>query len=145
MKSHSVPEALLIHGSAVLDSVLVPHGFAFRIVKVGTGSGGDFAVGCYEAPERSIELHVRQVLGIVIFHKGNMKLDHRDVVSCLGLDPEEVAYPGFPKSPIESFEHLRRDLVAPLAGFLDGSIDSRLAECAGVLKVDPDAFKPGLP
>ena len=141
----SDPGKFLERGKLVLDQTLRGRGYTFKIVTEGTGSGGNFAVGRYEKEDRSIELHVRHALGIVIYKVGESTLKHQDLVACLGIRREEFSYPGFSDDPLEAFEHLRHDLEGPLARFLDGSEDTRFGDCARQIASDPDHFKPGLP
>ena len=132
------PRELLHRGRAVLDPVLCSRGFTFRLIKEGSGSGGHFAVGRYEKPGRSIELHVRFELGIVIYRLNGSELRHQQLMDCLGVMREDQAYPGFSEDPVEGFEHLRQDLEGPLRAFVDGEEDARFLECAEEPVVTPD-------
>jgi hypothetical protein len=112
---------------------------------VGSGSGGDFAIGRYIKPRRSIELHVRFVLGIVLYRIGDQELKHQDLMACLGIPRERVSYPGYSEEPTDSFRHLRMDLEGPLRGILDGSIDDGFRECVHQQALTDDRSKRWLP
>jgi hypothetical protein len=136
------PAALLAEGRTILDPLLEPFGYEFRLVRTGSSSGGDFAVGRYETGERGIELHVRHALGIVKYIVSDRVLRHQDFMKCLG---EEASYPGFSDDPMDAFRHLGHDFEGPLRGFIGGTGDAALHECADRLAKDPGAFKRSLP
>lgn len=134
---------LLDQGRSILDPVLEPHGFGFEIVAEGKSSGGPVAVGEYRRGDRSVELHVRWALGIVRYRIGDIALDHRDYVACLG---GVAAYPGFSDGPLDSFRHLAADLRAVCSAFVTGADDDNFRRCAERVQADPGVFrKHGLP
>ena len=139
------PRELLDRGRAILDEVLRERGFTFNIVTEGSGSGGNFAIGRYEKGNRSIELHVRYALGIVIYRLGDSELRHQDLVDCFKVPREDQSYPGFSDDPVEGFEHLRQDLQGPLAAFLEGTGDAQFLDYAKRVNIDPAGSKPRLP
>lgn len=128
------PRDVLNAGARELESLLVPHGFAFRVSDEGKGSGGQYASGDFQRGNRRLELHFRWSLGLVTyhvggwslgpFHVGARSLGHADYVRAVksvtgsSAQPE---YPGFSDDPLSAFRHLRRDLERFGQIFLAGS------------------------
>jgi len=115
------PEATLRQGASILTPALQPLGFRFDVVQVDESSGGPFAVWVFDRGDRSIELHVRSALGIVMYRVGDASLEHRAFMDELGV--VDRAYPGFSDDPLDGFRHLLEDLRKHGESFLDGSGD----------------------
>ncbi len=107
---------LLEEGANLLAPVLAGHGFVFRHVSSGIGSGGDYAEGRMEALPRAIEMHFRNTLGLVRFHYGNHSVAHEHYMKHLGVT-DRCEYPGYSESPMSGFQHLAHDLQAFGADF----------------------------
>src|SRR5688572_17765486 len=103
------PEQLLLTGCEVLNPVLVPHGFQFRLDEVGIGSGGHFAMGEYSRAQRALELHFRHSLGLVTYKLGSVNASHELMMRALHVQGQNE-YPGFSEDPLDGFRHLARDL-----------------------------------
>ena len=118
------PSEILLAGIKELDSIMVPHGFAFVLLQEGKSSGGSFANGEYWRGNRRLELHFRWSLGLVTYHVGNVSLGHEDYIRAL-LGTSKVrgqsSYPGFSTDPMDGFRHLREDLERFGDIFLTGS------------------------
>jgi hypothetical protein len=113
-------EELLLAGCQILDPVLVPHGFQFRLVLVGKGSGGHFARGEYCRGQRGLELNFRWSLGVVIYSLGSVSAAHEAVMRALGVHGRNE-YPGFSDDPLAGFRHLRADIERHGHVFLTGT------------------------
>ena len=103
------PKKLLGEGANLLAPALAGHGFLFRHVGSGMGSGGDYAEGRMEALPRAIELHFRNTLGLVRFHFGNYSVAHDHYMKHLGV-ADRCKYPGYSESPMNGFRHLADDI-----------------------------------
>jgi hypothetical protein len=114
------PEELLRSGCQLLDAVLVPHGFRFRVGSTGKGSGGHFAAGKFLRGDRALTLHFRWSLGLVSYSHGTVSASHEALVRALGVW-KEAAYPGFSDDPLDGFRHLAADLRRYLGVFLSGT------------------------
>lgn len=117
----------LEQGAQILAPVLNPHGFKFRTVDFGRGSGGSYAHGEFVRDDRRLELHLRWSLGCVIYHFGPLSLQHDDYMRAL-LGRSRVGYFPGPHSddPLAGFEELRRDLLEHCSDFLTGSAEQFL-------------------
>jgi hypothetical protein len=124
---------------AILDPVLNPHGFKFDPGPKGKGSGGVFASGRYVRGDRSLDLHVRQSLGLVTYHIGDGMLDHETYMRFLGSYGRN-RYPGFTGTISQVFERLAEDLRDFCADFLMGS-GEQFTRFAHELERDPTKFK----
>lgn len=111
----------LQQGADILAPVLTPHGFHFRIVSSGTGSGGAFAHGEFVRGDRRLELHFRYSLGLVTYHVGALSPAHGDYVRALLGRSSAGHYPGTPAEPLAGFELLREDLVEHCFDFVSGT------------------------
>ncbi len=124
------PRDVLNAGARELESVLVPHGFAFCVSDEGKSSGGRYASGEYQRGDRRLELHFRWSLGLVKYHVGGWSLDHAEYVRAVQAvtgTRVQPAYPGFSDDPLAAFHHLGRDLERFGKVFLGGS-DAAFAE-----------------
>jgi len=120
---------MLIEGCTILDPVLVPEGFSFKVIETAKGSGGHYAVGSYSARNRTLELHARWALGIVRYGIREEWIDHSRLMEALGVR-DRAAYPGFSDDPLDGFRHLRADLERFASGFVSGRDCDRLAQLA---------------
>lgn len=132
------PVDVLAEGSAILAPVLTPLGYSLAETAQGKGSGGAFATGRWLCGERSIEIHVRQALGIVDYRWGDLTLSHQQY---LRVQDVGGSYPGFRDNPIDGFRHLAEDLAGPVHPMLvcDHAEFAALVEAAHAL---PDHFLP---
>ena len=110
-------------GTAILDPILLRHGFRWTAEQTGKGSGGEFACGQYVRGDRRLELHFRYSLGLVAYHVGEYALDHESYMEVLGVPRGAAQYPGFSDDPLDGFRHLAHDLDAYGAEFLAGDAD----------------------
>ena len=122
----SIPTAqdrqeMLQRGVDILAPVLVPHGFQFRIVSSGCGSGGAFAHGEFVRGDRRLELHFRYSLGLVTYHIAGLSLAHDDYLRALLGRSSAGHYPSTSDEPLAAFELLRQDLVEHCSDFVSGS------------------------
>ena len=109
----------LCEGSSLLESVLAPFGFAFRVLGSGDSSGGRFASGVFEHDERRLEFSFRYSLGLVTYSIGGASLSHSEYMRALG-HASDASYPGFSSDPLDGFRHLRQDLERFGSEFLTG-------------------------
>ena len=114
------PTRTLRQGVALLEPVLVPYGFAFAFRQEGQGSGGGFAWGEFIRDDRRLELHYRHALGIVVYHVGDLWIDHKAYIRALGVPSGANQYPGFSQNPTDSFRHLAHDLARYAGDFREG-------------------------
>jgi hypothetical protein len=78
-------QATLEVGVAILREVMDSHSFIWMMKTAGEGSGGAFASGEFQRrslinsePPRSLELHLRYSLGMVMYRIGPLSLSHVD-------------------------------------------------------------------
>jgi hypothetical protein len=134
------PTDVLIKGHEILDEVLGPNGFEFRVEGPGRGSGGDFARGSYVRGDRRLELHVRYSLGLVTYHVGNHSIGHTDLMECVAGPRNDAQYPGISADPLDGFRHLKADLQRYGTDFLEGS-EELLGRYARSAAAKPKGFK----
>ena len=116
-----LPVEYLREGCAILDPVLNLSGFKFELGGSGASSGGPFAFGNYVSGDRRLELHHRFSLGMVIYHYGELSVDHESYMrAVLGADGRN-RYPGFSEEPLAAFEGLKFDLEHYASAFLLGN------------------------
>jgi hypothetical protein len=114
-------DEMLERGAALLDPLLVAHGFSFKLVDKGNSSGGPFCSGEFRKEERRLELHFRDSLGMVRYHLAACSMSHLDYVRSVIGKPNLGHYPGFSDDPIDGFRHLLFDLQEHGADFLSGT------------------------
>ena len=122
------PTQLLRDGAALLAPCLDAAGFRFVERETGVGSGGPFAVGEFQKEHRTLELHVRSALGIVVYRAAGVTILHEALMRGVAAN-ERPSYPGFSEDPLDGFRHLRADLDRFGDSFLRGS-DQDFAEAA---------------
>jgi hypothetical protein len=132
----------LLAGVAILNPVLEPHGFTFKLETSGEGSGGSFASGAYQKEGRRLELHFRYSLGLVTYSIGQDSLDHENYMRLLGVYGQNK-YPDFTADPLESFRSLAMDIQNYCQNFTSGD-GKDFQALAAKLKKNPAMFK-GLP
>lgn len=115
------PMDVLMKGQEILDEVLVPNGFEFRVEGSGRGSGGDFAWGSYIRDDRRLELHVRYSLGLVTYHVGSHSIGHMDLMECIAGLKNDTEYPRVSADPLDGFRHLKSDLQRYGSDFFEGT------------------------
>lgn len=115
------PAEVLRSGCAILDPVLVEHGFNRISIKSGPGSGGEFARTDYVRGKRRLELHFRYSLGLVTYHLDATRLAHEAYMRAVLGRRGDNQYPGFSEDPLDGFRHLRHDLEHHCSEFLRGS------------------------
>lgn len=103
------PREILEHGRAVLDSVLLSHGFAFEPGVAAVGSGGAFARGAYVRGSHRLEFSVREHLGEVVYRVGPTLISHEELMRVIA-GPRRAKYPGFSDDPLDGFRGLKDDL-----------------------------------
>lgn len=130
------PAAVLRAGAEILAPALVPHGFRFRLVVTGRGSGGAFAVGEYVRGDRRLEFHFRYSLGLVTYHVGSLAVPHEALMRAVVPPGERTAYPGFSADPLDGFRHLREDLARYATTFVTGSDDAALTVLSRALELE---------
>lgn len=111
----------LRRGADILAPVLVLHGFRFREIASGKGSGGVFAQGEFACGERKLVLHFRYSLGLVTYHIGELALSHEDYMRALLGRKGASRYPGFSEDAIAAFEDLRHDMLEHCSDFVSGA------------------------
>jgi hypothetical protein len=131
------PKKLLEEGAKLLAPVLAGHGFVFRHISSGIGSGGDYAEGRMEALPRAIELHFRNTLGLVRFHYGSSSVAHAHYMTYLGV-ADRCEYPGYSEDRMYGFRHLAHDIQAFGADFF-GSAENLIA--ASKIEAEEEAAK----
>jgi hypothetical protein len=114
-------EEILERGSELLETLLAPHGFAFRVIGAGNSSGGDFAYGEFRKHNRSLELHLRHTLGKVSYHLTDHEMSHENYMRSVLGRHHSSHYPGFSDDPFDGFRHLRLDLEKHGSEFLAGT------------------------
>jgi len=117
----SVPLQVLRQGLAVLDPILKSHGFSFRELPSGRGSGGPYASGIYVNGDRSLEIHFRFSLGLVTYRFGNRAVEHEFYMRAVLGNAGGNHYPGFSDDPLSGFENLAYDLQNFATAFLTGN------------------------
>jgi len=141
----------LLAGIEILNPVLKPHGFVFRIESSGKGSGGHFAGGAYRKSvwrrwlgghDRRLKLHFRYSLGLVTYSIGKDSLDHESYMRLLGVYGQNK-YPDFPDNPLESFRSLAMDIQNFCPDFTSGD-GKDFHALAAKLAENPAMFR-GLP
>jgi len=114
---------ILQRGANILEPVLVPHGFQFRIVASGRSSGGPSAHGEYTHGGRRLELHFRYSLGLVTYHVGALSLAHDDYMRALLGRSGAGNFPLFSEEPLSGFEALKLDLINYCSDFISGTAE----------------------
>lgn len=116
----TTPSDALLEGVALLNPVLVPHGFSFSLGACGSSSGGAFASGSFSRDNRSLELHFRFGLGMVTYRIGEAEIDHESFLRHSGKWAQR-SFPNFGSVPSESFLALAQDLSRFFSDFLSGN------------------------
>jgi hypothetical protein len=125
------PREFIENGRVILDSVLLPHGFAFKEIESGKSSGGEYASGRYEKADRNLEIHFRHTLGLVTYHIGALAISHEAYMRSLLGTKAGNKYPGFSNDPLEAFSNLAFDLNSFCLDFLMGS-GKEFARCVAI-------------
>jgi hypothetical protein len=130
------PGDTLRAGTAILDTILAPHGFIVGPISSGAASGGSFAWCEYCRGNRRLRLHFRYSLGLVEYELGGVTLSHEDFMWSVQGRRWATNYPGFSKDPLDGFRHLAADLTQYAQDFLTGSDNDfiRHADRAAALK-----------
>ncbi len=110
MPGEDAPRDHLLNGIIVLESVLVPKAFTFRLRGEGKGSGGNFAWGEFVRDDRRLALHFRWNLGLVRYHIGDHSASHESYMRELGVW-SRCEYPGFSDDATAAFVGLAHDLL----------------------------------
>jgi hypothetical protein len=121
-------EEMLQRGSVLLAPVLLGHGFSFKILEAGGGSGGHFASGEFKRGTRRLQFHFRHSLGIVTYSLADRSMTHQQYMRSVQGGVEASNYPGFSDDPLDAFRHLLLDLEQHGSDFLSGT-DERLLRC----------------
>lgn len=117
------PLETLNKGAKLLEPLLVSHGFAFRLIGAGKGSGGYYATGEFRRGDRGLEMHFRYSLGMVTYRVGGLSMDHEDYMRSVLGKRFASHYPGFSNDPLDAFRDLLFDLEAYCGEFLEGTDD----------------------
>jgi hypothetical protein len=139
MSLDGTPKYRLLAGAEILDPVLQPHGFVFKLECHDKGSGGPFASGAYCKGDRRLELHFRFSLGMVSYHFGEDSLEHETYMRLLGVYGRNQ-YPDFPTEPLESFRHLAADIKEYCENFTSGD-GEQFRSLARAFQKSPAMFK----
>jgi hypothetical protein len=123
------PIEVLREGCAILDPVLIEHGFSFTNGSSGRSSGGHYASGAYVNADRNLEIHYRYALGLVTYHFGQTSIDHESYMRAILMDKGGSRYPGFSDDPLAAFRDLAYDLQNFATAFLEGNFE-QFAICA---------------
>ena len=115
--------AIRERGRAILEPILLPHGFVWAPGIAGPSSGGPFAQGSFVCGNRRLEFSVRYSLGLVVYHMGELSLGHADYMRAVLQGGRQFQYPGFSNDPLDAFHHLAADLASLGASFLTGDSD----------------------
>jgi hypothetical protein len=112
---------VLALGRSLLDSVLVPHGFAFDEAASAARSTEAFARGAYVRDGRRLELGCREMLAIVVYQLDELLLTHDAYMQTVLGPAGSNMYPCFTGDPLDGFRHLKHDLDLYATIFLRGS------------------------
>ncbi|HEY1484210.1 MAG TPA: hypothetical protein VGF19_15870 [Candidatus Acidoferrum sp.] len=104
----------------ILDPVMLVHDFRFALERAGKSSGGPFASGSYVNGNRSLELHVRDSLGLVTYHYGDSSMTHTDYMTAVLEGTPGNKYPGFSSERLDAFRDLAFDIDNFAGAFLTG-------------------------
>jgi hypothetical protein len=129
----------LQRGVEILNPVLVPNGFKFKMGACGSGSGGPFASGMFQKQKRALEIHVRFSLGLVTYLFDDAPLDHVTYMRFLGAHGRN-RYPNFSEDIGEQFEALTSDLREFCSEFISGS-GEQFNKFAQQYAMNPRMFK----
>lgn len=133
------PSNRLAEGAKLLAPVLCPHGFVFSPVMHGKGSGGYCAIGTYCRQNRSLELHYRWGLGIVLYRIDDAELDHNTYMKLLNVaDQSEFMRSALDKT-LDGFNRLKLDIERFGHDFLSGD-GIQFKALARRFKADPGMF-----
>ena len=111
-------------GVGILKPVLKRHGFRYRTLGTGKGSGGVAAWGEFYKGNRRLELHFRRTLGLVTYHitlSQDRAITHEDYMWSVIGRRYASEYPGFGEDPLSGFRDLASDLSHYAGDFLKGS------------------------
>ena len=131
------PAEILDAGRRILDPTLNPYGFHFAPEP--NRASVAFAVGRSSREERSLELHVRRQLGLVIYHVGAYRFTHETYMRYLGVHGE-ARFPRFSADPLEGFRFLTEDIARFCDDFLEGK-GIQFRTYAIENQKDPDRFR----
>ncbi len=116
----SKPLEFLEQGCAIVNEVLLPHGFRREKTVSGKASGGEFASTSYVNGSRRLELHFRYSLGLVSYHFGSLAISHEGLMRAVLGAKGGSKYPGFSEVPTDAFQDLAYDLAHFAKSFLNG-------------------------
>ena len=129
----------LERGREILDPALTPYGFSFVAKSSEPSSGGAYARGEYVRDDRRLTLSVRESLGEVVYHVGDLRLTHEAYMAAVLGEPASNQYPGFYGDPLDGFRHLRHDLEHYAGAFLRGP-DEHFCEIVARAAQQPRAW-----
>ena len=89
---------ILRGGTAILNIVLAPHGFAVSSISSGKSSGGPYASCEFTRGNRRFRLSFRHSLGLVQYEVGDMRLSHEDFMWSVLGSRGAGHYPDFQES-----------------------------------------------
>jgi hypothetical protein len=112
---------ILGEGTAILNTVLAPHGFAVSSIISGKSSGGPYASCEFTRGNRRFRLSFRHSLGLVEYEVGDMLLSHEDFMWSMLGSRGAAHYPEFSGEPLDAFRHLAADLGKYGQSFLTGN------------------------
>jgi len=119
----------------LLEPLLAPHGYDFKVIDSGKGSGGLYASGSFVYRDRALELHFRQSLGFVCYSADGHTLSHEEYMRSLGVYGRN-RYPGFSDDPLQAFRDLAHDIEKFAQDWLFGN-GKQFVTYAEELKANP--------
>jgi len=108
---------MMTEGARHLASLLAPLGFAFRVIRTGSSSGGPFCEAEFVGADRKVELHFRHGLGLVRWHVGDISASHGAYMEALG---GSASASGSQDDKMEAFRCLARDFSLIRTDFIEG-------------------------
>ena len=129
-------EQILAEGCAILAPALEPQGFVYAAGDATYDESKETARGAFARPDgRRLELTVvrllktdegdkvanaRSVLRDVIYHVGQLSLQHEAYMAVVLGEEGSNQYPTFGGQPLDGFRHLRHDVECYATVFLRG-------------------------
>jgi hypothetical protein len=112
-------------GCDILEPILLPKGFRrsddYEHQYPSLTGGGEVVIrGGFERDDRRLELELWFALRRVVYHVGDLWLEHEPYLRALGVPNGSNSYPGFSEDPLDGFRHLASDLTYFAEEFLSG-------------------------
>lgn len=112
-------------GCDILEPILLPKGFSrtddYEHQYPSLTGGGEVVIrGGFVRDDRRLELELWFALRRVVYHVGDLWLEHEPYMRALGVPQGSNFYPGFSEDPLDGFRHLASDLTCFAEEFLAG-------------------------